>query len=537
LAGGPVFAADYYNYGVDGSRIGNATNYSNTNGSTTNATANPGASDNLFFFNSTAGAGPLDRRLEVGASNLSFNSMTFLSNAGAIQFDRGSTGSSSAVVVSIGAGGLTLDAGAGPVTFGRLADGGNEQRVIVGAIADFSINNNSANDLTFVREFDGRLNNTTNVITVAGSGSGNTVFAGGIKANDTGRDLAMVINTTGSGAVRIEGTGSYTGGTTLQQGTLQVRGSSALGTGALTINGGTLASIISPRTLTNTVTVGGNFTLGGSGHAITLNGTMDLGGGTRIITTANAANFGGVISNGGITKQGVAALTLSGNNTYTGATTVSAGALIVDGTNSSATTVQSGALLGGSGSVASAVIQSGGTISPGNSPGTLTLTNGLTFEGGGNYDWQIFAAIGTPGQTDTWDLLDVTGGTWDITGLSSTNKFNINLWSLSGLPDTTGVVAGFDAASNYSWKILGSVGLTGTFSSDLFSINTAATNGTGGFIGATGMFALELNNDDLFLTYTGSGAPIPEPGTWAAAGLLALAAGYTRWRRRMRKSP
>jgi hypothetical protein len=212
---------------------------------------------------------------------------------------------------------------------------------------------------------------------------------------------------------------------------------------------------------------------------------------------------------------------------------VQSGQLVVNGSVNSATTVQNGASLGGIGSVASVTIQSGGTIAPGNSPGTLTITNGLTWAGGGNYNWQIFGLTGAAGATNTWDLIDVTGGTWDINGLSSTNRFNINLWSLSGLPETSGALSGFDATQNYSWKILASVGLTGTFNTNLFNINTAAVNGTGGFTGAAGLFSLAMDgNNDLFLNYTGGGAAVPEPGTWAAAALLAAAVGMRRILRR-----
>jgi autotransporter-associated beta strand protein len=254
------------------------------------------------------------------------------------------------------------------------------------------------------------------------------------------------------------------------------------------------------------------------------------------MSVTEASSLGGP---GGLVKSGAGSLTLSGNNTYSGATTVSAGTLVVNGTNVSATTVQSGATLGGSGAVASATIGSGGTIAPGNSPGTLTLTNGLTWTGGGNYNWQIFNVGGTAGQTNAWDLINVTGGAWNITGLSSSNRFNINLWSLSGLPETTGLAAGFDATQNYSWKILASAGLSGTFSTNLFNINTSAVNGTGGFVGATGLFSLAMdNNDDLFLIYTAhGGAAVPEPGTWAAAVLLALGAACIRRRRSEENAP
>jgi len=331
-----------------------------------------------------------------------------------------------------------------------------------------------------------------------------------------------------SGATSLSGSGSALSLNIAEGGTASL--------GALTMGTGTVVSIrnVSSGTATTAVT-----SLAGAGIIRNaFNG--GTGRGILVIDSTNSTSFGGTIIDNSsanpdskleIVKAGSGTQVFTGTNTYTGATTVTAGVLHVNGSTTSTTTVQSGATLGGSGSVDSVVVESGGTIAPGNSPGTLTITNGLTWAGGGNYEWQIFNVSGTAGETDTWDLINVTGGTWDITGLSSTNKFNINLWSLAGLPNTTGVASGFDAAANYSWKILGSVGLTGTFSSDLFSINTSATNGTGGFIGATGMFALELNNDDLFLTYTGSGAPIPEPGTWAVAALLAAAAGWRFTRR------
>ena len=255
----------------------------------------------------------------------------------------------------------------------------------------------------------------------------------------------------------------------------------------------------------------------------------------------------GVISGqGGIAKQGTSTITLSGANTYSGATTVEQGKLVVNGSiANSAVTVQSGGSLGGSGTVASATIQSGATIDPGNSPGTLTLTSGLTWNGGGNYNWQIYDALGDAGIG--YDLIAVTGGVWDISGLSSGNKFNINLWSLSGIsPDANGNAINFSNGLSYSWEILTYTSLTapvGGFSSDLFALNTAAINGTSGFANNVngGTFALEVDGNSLNLLFTaGAGpgpSPVPEPGTWAAAALLAGAAGYVRWRRRQKVEP
>ena len=77
----------------------------------------------------------------------------------------------------------------------------------------------------------------------------------------------------------------------------------------------------------------------------------------------------------GLTKLGSNKLTLDQTNTYTGATTVSAGTLIVDGNISTSvlTTVNSGATLGGIGTVGDLTIDAGGFFSPGNSPGIETV--------------------------------------------------------------------------------------------------------------------------------------------------------------------
>jgi hypothetical protein len=45
-----------------------------------------------------------------------------------------------------------------------------------------------------------------------------------------------------------------------------------------------------------------------------------------------------------------------------------------------------------------------------------------------------------------------------------------------------------------------------------------------------------LDGKDLNLVFTAAaapGAPVPEPGTWAAAALLAGGAAFMRWRRRV----
>jgi outer membrane autotransporter protein len=116
----------------------------------------------------------------------------------------------------------------------------------------------------------------------------------------------------------------------------------------------------------NVLTVGSNNT------STTVSGTIEDGG-------------AGGGTGGGLIKIGTGTLTLSGTNTYTGATKVNAGTLAVNGSVAGAVTVNNGATLGGAGSVGSTVIASGGTLAPGNSIGTLTVIGDLTLAAGSTY--------------------------------------------------------------------------------------------------------------------------------------------------------
>ena len=119
-----------------------------------------------------------------------------------------------------------------------------------------------------------------------------------------------------------------------------------------------------------------DFSLSGTNTARTL----------KITQTANGAYAGSFIEGGGraisLVKSGSATLTLSGTAAYTGATTVEAGTLLVNGayTGGGLITVSSGATLGGSGSVSQANIAAGGTLAPGASAGSFTTTGALTFD-------------------------------------------------------------------------------------------------------------------------------------------------------------
>jgi autotransporter-associated beta strand protein len=323
-------------------------------------------------------------------------------------------------------------------------------------------------------------------------------------------------------------------------------GDLATGTTAVTAPNSTVAEVSGTATVNvdSTGTTIDNVN-GGTVNANAANTTIQSynGGnvavGRGLIVAMNDGNSSGVISgNGGMTKSSAGVLTLGGVNTYTGATTVDAGKLVVNGSISgSAVTVQSGGTLGGSGTVGDTTVQSGGTINPGNSPGTLNINGNINWLGGGNYNWQIVGLTGTAGTVATWDLVSATG-ILDLSALSIGSKFNINLWSLSSTgPDVSGALTGFNNTQSYTWKIATAAGGITGFDSSYFNLNTGAINGTAGFANGLGggSFSLVQSGNDLNLVFTAAaapGAPVPEPGTWAAAALLAGGAAFMRWRKR-----
>jgi len=130
------------------------------------------------------------------------------------------------------------------------------------------------------------------------------------------------------------------------------------------------------------------------------------------------------------------------------------------------------------------------------------------------------------GSTSSWDLVNVVGPL----AIASTagDRFNINLWTLSGVsPDVSGSAANFSSSSNYAWKIITASGGISGFAADKFRINTSATNGTGGFANAygTGTFAIAQSGNDLNLLFT-AGPPATITIAVASGTQTQAQAGY-----------
>ena len=130
----------------------------------------------------------------------------------------------------------------------------------------------------------------------------------------------------GGGRLMLAGSNSYSGGTRLADGTLSLGHANALGSGAVTVNHGTLELNGYATTAVDLSGAGGSITLGGA----TLTATM----------ATSQAYYGSISGSGNFVKSGPATLVLGGQNTYTGDTLIDVGSIFTAATNAlPATTV------------------------------------------------------------------------------------------------------------------------------------------------------------------------------------------------------
>ncbi|WP_051585230.1 fibronectin-binding autotransporter adhesin ShdA [Salmonella enterica] len=205
---------------------------------------------------------------------------------------------------------------------------------------------------------------------------------------------------TGTGELTLSGDNSYSGGTTIIGGTLTADHADLLGTGAVA-NSGVLQ--VGEGELENTLSGSGSLVKTGTGE-LTLSGGNDYSGGTTIIggtlTADHADSLGtGAVANSGVlqvgegelentlsgsgslVKTGTGELTLSGDNSYSGGTTIIGGTLTADHADSLGTgaVANSGVLQVGEGELENTLSGSGSLVKTGT--GELTLSGDNSYSG------------------------------------------------------------------------------------------------------------------------------------------------------------
>ena len=380
-------------------------------------------------------------------------------------------------ILSIGSGGTTGSIASAIVNnFGTLAFNRSDSLTYAGSIVGTGALQQNGIGTTILTGDSSYTGGTTISAGTLQLGNGGTtgsiigdVVDNGLLIFNRSNDLAFNGVISGSGAVRQDGAGtttlvginSYAGDTTISAGILKVSSDANLGAaaGALTFNGGTLqttASMSSGRnatlvsagtfltdnatifTLSGMISGPGSLTKSGAGRLI-LTGDNSYSGGTTIAAgqlqlgnggtsgwvTGDVLNngslmfnrsdnvaFGDMISGtGSLIQNGAGIVTLSANNSYVGTTNINTGTLRINGDQSAATglvTVASAATLGGSGIIGGDVnVLDGGILAPGNSPGTMTISGDLLLAAGSilNFEFGEADVVGGPLN----DLINVGG--------------------------------------------------------------------------------------------------------------------------------
>ncbi|EMF4076426.1 autotransporter-associated beta strand repeat-containing protein [Salmonella enterica] len=492
--------------------------------------------------------------------------------------------SGSGRVVKSGDGALTLS-GANSYSGGTLISDGTLIAGRVDVLGSGDVTDNATLELNTGGTFDNAISGSgqvvksgDDVLTLSGANSysggtlisDGTLVASNVEALGTGDvtdNATLEMNTggdfinniggtgrvekSGDDALTLSGSNTYTGGTTINDGTLIATSVDALGSGDVTNNAvlelNTGGDFINNIGGTGRVEKSGDETLTLSGSNTYTGGTL-ISGGTLVATNVEALGTGDVTDNavlelntggdfinniggtGRVEKSGDDTLTLSGSNSYTGGTLISSGTLVatnVDALGSGDVTDNATLELNTGGTFDNAISGSGQVVKSGDE--TLTLSGANSYTGGtlissGTLVANDVNALGTGDVTDNAVLELNTGGDFDnaISGSGQVVKSGDETLTLSGANSYTGgtLISGGTLVAT-SVEALGSGDVT---DNAVLELNTGGT-----FDNAISGSGQVVKSGDKTLTLSGAnsytGGTTISGGTLVASNVEALGSG------------
>ena len=321
----------------------------------------------------------------------------------------------------------------------------------------------------------------TGAITLAGGGlqwaTGNTtdissrlapLGAAGGTFDTNGNNVTLASAISGAGALTKQGLGTlaltatntYSGGTVVTGGLINFNSASNFGTGAITLAGGGLQWAAG-----STADISAKLAPLGAGGGI-----FDTNGSTITFAT-------GLTGTGGLAKQGLGTLNLTGANTYTGGTAVLAGTLAVNGSVTGNVAVGPAGTLGGNGTIFGNVANAG-TVAPGNSIGTLNINGNFVQSTGSTYQVEVNNA-GQGDRINATGTAAIQGGTVQVLAAAGSYANSTTYTIVRATGGVSGTYAG--VTSNFAF-------LTPTLSydaNDVFLTLALQGNAFTSFIGIT----------------------------------------------------
>ena len=358
--------------------------------------------------------------LKIGDGGANGSIVSDVINGGTLGFNRADrylysgTISGAGGVVQMGAGVTVLTAdhsytGGTAITAGtlQLGDGGASGSVIGDVVNDGALAFNRSDVHTFGGVISGsgaltQIGTGTTILTSHNTYSGGTVITAGVlQVGDGGTSGGIIGDVINNSVFAINRSDSVTfDGMISGAGAFAQRGA---GTTILTADN---------RYSGGTVIASGTLQLGAGGATGGLVGDV-VNNGELIVNRSNSLTLDGLISGfGGLKHAGTGVTILAGANTYTGATDVNAGTLLVNGDQSGATGLTSvalGATLGGTGVLGGDVsLVDGAILTPGaNGAGTLTINGNLNLSAGAVLNFEFGQADVVGGSLN--DLINVGG--------------------------------------------------------------------------------------------------------------------------------